>query len=199
MSKLVIIPCTMFPEGVIKLSCYSQRIQLSLVTLLVGVGITIIIDLQLNVSSSIISIFAIMTTCVTQIMTNTIQKCFKVSSTQLLYQSCPYQTITLFITRPFLDVVLTKKNVFVFHCTPLISWWASLLMYDLVSINFNTFLVIGRTFAMTYQLLGHLKTCLILAFGYVLLNNLFSWRNVCGIFIALFGIKFYSCECILES
>jgi len=51
-------------------------------------------------------------------MTNTIQKKFKVSSTQLLYQSCPYQALTLFIVGPFLDGLLTNKNVFAFKYTP---------------------------------------------------------------------------------
>ncbi|KAF3950702.1 hypothetical protein CMV_023577 [Castanea mollissima] len=43
-------------------------------------------------------------------MTNTIQKKFKVSSTQLLYQSCPYQAGTLLISGPFLDELLTDQN-----------------------------------------------------------------------------------------
>ena len=51
-------------------------------------------------------------------MTNTIQKRFKVSSTQLLYQSSPYQALTLFITGPFLDGLLTNLNVFSFKYTP---------------------------------------------------------------------------------
>ena len=51
-------------------------------------------------------------------MTNTIQKKFKVSSTQLLYQSCPYQALTLFIAGPFLDWCLTDLNVFAFKYTP---------------------------------------------------------------------------------
>ena len=51
-------------------------------------------------------------------MTNTIQKKFKVSSTQLLYQSCPYQAITLFVTGPFVDGLLTNQNVFAFKYTP---------------------------------------------------------------------------------
>jgi hypothetical protein len=51
-------------------------------------------------------------------MTNTIQKKFKVSSTQLLYQSCPYQAMTLFIVGPFLDGLLTNQNVFAFRYTP---------------------------------------------------------------------------------
>jgi hypothetical protein len=43
-----------------------------------------------------------------------------------------------------------------------------------VSVNFSTFLVIGTTSPVTYQVLGHLKTCLILSFGYVLLRDPFT-------------------------
>ncbi len=68
-----------------------------------------------------------------------------------------------------------------------------------VSVNFSTFLVLGKTSAVTYQVLGHLKTCLILALGYLVLANPFSWRNVCGILIALSGMALYSHACILES
>ena len=51
-------------------------------------------------------------------MTNTIQKRLEVTSTQLLYQSCPYQATTLFILGPFLDGLLTEKNVFAFDYNP---------------------------------------------------------------------------------
>lgn len=68
-----------------------------------------------------------------------------------------------------------------------------------VSVNFSTFLVIGKTSAVTYQVLGHLKTCLVLAFGYVLLHDPFSWRNILGILIAIFGMVLYSYFCTRES
>ena len=170
-------------------------------------------------------------------MTNTIQKKFKVSSTQLLYQSCPYQAITLFIVGPFLDGLLTNKNVFAFKFTPqvlvrietlprnsspppplctsfcnfvllnlTILYVLSLLQFFIVlsclisvSVNFSTFLVIGKTSAVTYQVLGHLKTCLVLGFGYVLLHDPFCWRNILGILIAVVGMVLYSYCCSLES
>lgn len=37
---------------------------------------------------------------------------------------------------------------------------------------------------MTYQVLGHLKTCLVLAFGYLVLENPFSWKNMLGILVS---------------
>ncbi|KAG5567089.1 hypothetical protein RHGRI_002603 [Rhododendron griersonianum] len=178
---------------------HSRNIQLSLGVLLLGVGIATVTDLQLNVLGSVLSLLAVFTTCVAQIMTNTIQKKFKVSSTQLLYQSCPYQAITLFITGPFVDWLLTNQNVFAFKYTPHVLAFIVLSCMISVSVNFSTFLVIGKTSPVTYQVLGHLKTCLVLGFGYVLLRNPFSWRNLLGILIAVVGMVIYSYFCTLES
>jgi solute carrier family 35 protein E3 len=68
-----------------------------------------------------------------------------------------------------------------------------------VSVNFSTFLVIGKTSPVTYQVLGHLKTCLVLAFGYLLLKDAFSWRNILGILVAVIGMVLYSYYCTLET
>ncbi|KAH9716709.1 UDP-xylose transporter 3 [Citrus sinensis] len=199
MTKLAIIPCTILLETLFFRKKFSRNIQLSLVILLVGVGIATVTDLQLNVLGSVLSLLAVLTTCVAQIMTNTIQKKFKVSSTQLLYQSCPYQALTLFIIGPFLDGLLTNKNVFAFKYTPYVLFFIVLSCLISVSVNFSTFLVIGKTSPVTYQVLGHLKTCLVLAFGYVLLHDPFSWRNILGILIAVIGMVLYSYCCSLES
>lgn len=58
--------------------------------------------------------------------------------------------------------------------------------------------MIGKTSPVTYQVLGHLKTCLVLAFGYILLRDPFNWRNIIGILIALIGMILYSYYCTLE-
>ncbi|KAF5744449.1 hypothetical protein HS088_TW07G00020 [Tripterygium wilfordii] len=199
MTKLAIIPCTVLLETLFVMKKFSRNIQLSLVVLLLGVGIATVTDLQLNLLGSILSLLAVITTCVAQIMTNTIQKKFKVSSTQLLYQSSPYQAITLLIVGPFLDGLLTSKNVFAFNYTPQVLFFIVLSCLISVSVNFSTFLVIGKTSPVTYQVLGHLKTCLVLAFGYVLLRDPFSWRNILGILIAVVGMALYSYYCTVES
>ncbi|XP_048424823.1 UDP-xylose transporter 3 isoform X2 [Pyrus x bretschneideri] len=199
MTKLAIIPCTVFLETLFFKKKFSRSVQFSLSILLLGVGVATVTDLQLNALGSFLSLLAVLTTCVAQIMTNTIQKKFKVSSTQLLYQSCPYQAITLFVIGPFLDGFLTNQNVFAFAYTPQVLFFIVLSCLISVSVNFSTFLVIGRTSAVTYQVLGHLKTCLVLAFGYILLHDPFSWRNILGILIAIVGMVLYSYYCTLES
>ncbi|KAJ6804792.1 putative membrane protein-like [Iris pallida] len=199
MTKLAIIPCTVLLETLFFRKKFSRSIQFALSILLIGVGIATVTDLQLNVLGSVLSLLAVVTTCIAQIMTNTIQKRFKVSSTQLLYQSCPYQALTLFIIGPFLDGLLTNQNVFLFKYTPQVLVFIVLSCLISVSVNFSTFLVIGKTSPVTYQVLGHLKTCLVLAFGYVLLHDPFSWRNILGILVALVGMILYSYYCSVES
>ena len=183
-------------------------------------------------------------------LTNTIQKRLNVTSTQLLYQSAPFQAAILFVSGPFVDKYLTRLNVFSFHYSPIVvvilhqyihflhcqlvgiivnkinmvcgglvhprynkfvkldngescfvsmQGFITLSCLIAVSVNFSTFLVIGKTSPVTYQVLGHLKTCLVLAFGYTLLHDPFTPRNIAGILIAVLGMLLYSYFCSVAS
>ncbi|KAI3995937.1 hypothetical protein MKX01_006832 [Papaver californicum] len=199
MTKLAIIPFTVLLETLFLKKQFSQNIKFSLSVLLLGVGIASITDLQLNLVGSIISLLAIATTCVGQILTNTIQKRLNVSSTQLLYQSAPFQAGILFVSGPLVDQCLTKQNVFAYKYSPFVLAFIILSCMISVSVNFSTFLVIGKTSPVTYQVLGHLKTCLVLGFGYTLLHDPFTNRNIIGILVAMFGMGLYSYFCTHEN
>lgn len=199
MTKLAIIPFTVLLETLFLKKQFSQKIKFSLFLLLVGVGIASITDLQLNFVGTVLSLLAIITTCVGQILTNTIQKRLNVSSTQLLYQSAPFQAAVLFVSGPLVDQFLTKQNVFAHNYSPLVLGFIVLSCLIAVAVNFSTFLVIGKTSPVTYQVLGHLKTCLVLAFGYTLLHDPFTERNIIGILVAVWGMGLYSYFCTQES
>ncbi|XP_021864880.2 UDP-xylose transporter 1 [Spinacia oleracea] len=199
MTKLAIIPFTVLLETLFLNKNFSRKIKFSLFVLLVGVGIASITDLQLNFVGTVLSGLAIVTTCVGQILTNTIQKRLNVSSTQLLYQSAPFQAAVLFVFGPMVDKFLTKQSVFAFKYSPVVLGFIVLSCLIAVSVNFSTFLVIGKTSPVTYQVLGHLKTCLVLGFGYTLLHDPFTERNIIGITIAVFGMGLYSYFCTNET
>lgn len=199
MTKLAIIPFTVLLETLFLKKQFSQKIKFSLFLLLVGVAIASVTDLQLNLVGTILSLLAIATTCVGQILTNTIQKRLNVSSTQLLYQSAPFQAAILFVSGPVVDQCLTKQNVFAYKYSPIVLAFIILSCIISVSVNFSTFLVIGKTSPVTYQVLGHLKTCLVLGFGYTLLHDPFTERNIIGILIAILGMGLYSYFCTREN
>ncbi|XP_059314614.1 UDP-xylose transporter 1 [Lycium ferocissimum] len=199
MTKLAIIPFTVLLETLFLKKQFSKNIKFALFILLIGVGIASITDLQLNFVGTVLSLLAIVTTCVGQILTNTIQKRLNISSTQLLYQSAPFQAAILFVTGPFLDQYLTKQNVFAYKYSPIVVGFIVLSCLIAVSVNFSTFLVIGKTSPVTYQVLGHLKTCLVLGFGYTLLHDPFTSRNIIGILVAIIGMGLYSYFCVNET
>ncbi|KAK3023118.1 hypothetical protein RJ639_042707 [Escallonia herrerae] len=199
MTKLAIIPFTVLLETLFLKKQFSQKIKFSLFLLLVGVGIASVTDLQLNLVGTVLSLLAIVTTCVGQILTNTIQKRLNVSSTQLLYQSAPFQAAILFVSGPLVDQYLTRQNVFAYKYSPIVSGFIILSCLIAVSVNFSTFLVIGKTSPVTYQVLGHLKTCLVLGFGYTLLHDPFTERNIIGILVAIIGMGLYSYFCTHEN
>jgi solute carrier family 35 protein E3 len=68
MTKLAIIPCTVVLETIFFRKMFSRKIQFSLVILLLGVGIATVTDLQLNMLGSVLSLLAVITTCVAQIV-----------------------------------------------------------------------------------------------------------------------------------
>uniref|UniRef100_A0A0D9XKP7 Sugar phosphate transporter domain-containing protein n=1 Tax=Leersia perrieri TaxID=77586 RepID=A0A0D9XKP7_9ORYZ len=197
MTKLAIIPFTMLLETIFLSKKFSRSIKISLMVLLLGVGIASVTDLQLNLLGSIIAMLTIAATKIK--LTNQIQRRLKVSSTQLLYQSSPYQSAVLLVTGPFVDKLLTNRDVFAFTYTLQVVGFIVLSCSIAVCVNFSTFLVIGTTSPVTYQVLGHLKTCLILSFGYVLLKDPFTFRNIAGILVAIFGMGLYSFFSVSES
>lgn len=192
MTKLAIIPCTVTMQSLFYGKRFSLMVKVALGVLLGGVGVATVTDLQLNFMGSLMSLFAVVTTCISQIWTNTLQKRFSVSSTQLLYNSAPYQALTMLVVGPVLDKMLTGDTVLDFEYNTMVVVFAVLSCLIAISVNFSTFLVIGKCDAVTYQVLGHLKTMLVLGFGFVVLGNPANWRNIGGIGIALVGMVAYA-------
>ncbi|KAL7228878.1 hypothetical protein ACSBR2_007548 [Camellia fascicularis] len=117
MTKLAIIPCAVLLETLFFSKKFNRRIQLSLSILLLGVGIATVTYLQLNIMGSILSLLAVVTTCVAQIDTN---------------KHAVYSLLVF--------VILLQLKVFIV-----------LSCLIAVSVNFSTFLVIGKTSPVMYQ------------------------------------------------
>jgi solute carrier family 35, member E3 len=56
-----------------------------------------------------------------------------------------------------------------------------------LGVNISNYLVLGKTSPLTYQVLGHLKTVLILVLGFTVFQKPIDMRNVSGILVAMIG------------
>lgn len=61
-----------------------------------------------------------------------------------------------------------------------------------LGVNISNYLVLGKTSPLTYQVLGHMKTILILVLGIVMFKKALDMRNLLGIMIAMVGVIAYT-------
>jgi solute carrier family 35 protein E3 len=221
MTKLAIIPATVTLQTLFYAKTFTTRVKLCLLVLLLvrcsgccphlwtgrtdpptprrprvqGVAVAQVNDVELNALGCVVSVFAVITTCVSQIWTGSMQKQHGVTSTQLLHNASPIMAATLLVIGVPVDAALMSPEaaaLFTFSVPSIFFTLLSCLIA--VSVNFSTFLVIGKCDAVTYQVLGHLKTVLILVLGFVALKNPANPRAIGGIFIAMVGMVAYAHE-----
>ncbi|KAJ4419994.1 hypothetical protein N0V85_000788 [Neurospora sp. IMI 360204] len=107
-----------------------------------------------------------------------------ISSMQLLYNQAPVAAFMLLYAIPFVDVfpnwrvdVPVQKWVLIL----LSGLWASL-------INISQFFIVARTGPVSSTVVGHVKTCTIVALGWVVGGRAITDRAVLGVVVALGGI-----------
>lgn len=120
------------------------------------------------------------------------QKTHSISSTQLLHTASPYMALTLLICGIPVDHALAGHKIQEFVLSIPSATYIVVSCIIAVCVNFSSFLVLGKCDAVTYQVLGHLKTMLILLMGFMVLKNPATARNVGGIMIALVGMVAYA-------
>ena len=73
-----------------------------------------------------------------------------------------------------------------------------------IAVNILSYALIGKTSAVTYQVVGHAKTCLVLIGGYVLVRSTPKspeelLKNILGVIVAMVGVLLYSWFNLQES
>lgn len=108
---------------------------------------------------------------------------------QLLSYQAPLSTLLLVGLVPMFD---DFKEILAYKMTALAALAIGASAYLAFFVNMSTFLIIGNMSAITYNVVGHAKLCLVLATGYFLFDKEISWMNLTGVTIAILGVSAYS-------
>ncbi|KAF3064556.1 Solute carrier family 35 member E3 [Daldinia childiae] len=115
------------------------------------------------------------------------QRKLKVSSMQLLFNQAPVSAFLLLYAIPFVDTFPTWTEV------PMARWFMILTSGVFAAlINLSQFFIIGQTGPVSSTVVGHLKTCLIVALGWATSGRSVGDKSIIGVFIAIGGIVTYS-------
>ena len=189
LSKLACIPVTLLVQKIAYNQSVSRLVQLTLVPITFGVGFATVYDIDLNFIGTVFATCAVIATALAQIFTNTYQKSLDCNAFQLLHLTSPYITIGMLLMCPFFDDTNKLLN---FQYTPHCILRILTSCFFALGVNISNYLVLGRTSPLTYQVLGHLKTVLILILGFVMFNKPIDMRNLIGIMIAMVGVIAYT-------
>ena len=189
LSKLACIPFTLFVQYMAYNQSVSRSVQLTLLPITIGVGYATVYDLDLNMIGTVFAVCAVIATALSQIFTNTYQKSLDCNAMQLLFHTSPYIALGMIIMCPFFDDLNLLMN-FVYTPPCLTRIFVSCLFA--LGVNISNYLVLGMTSPLTYQVLGHLKTVLIIVLGFLMFNKQADLRNITGIAIAMVGVVAYT-------
>ncbi|KAL5560239.1 hypothetical protein UlMin_036450 [Ulmus minor] len=191
-AKLSMIPVSCLLEVILDKIRYSRDTKLSISVVLMGVGVCTVTDVSVNAKGFIAAFVAVWSTALQQYYVHFLQRKYALGSFNLLGHTAPAQAASLLIVGPFLDYWLTNKRVdaYDYNMTSLI--FIILSCTIAIGTNLSQFICIGRFTAVSFQVLGHMKTILVLIMGFFFFGKEgLNLQVVLGMVIAVVGMIWY--------
>ncbi|XP_010529061.1 PREDICTED: UDP-galactose transporter 2-like [Tarenaya hassleriana] len=186
------IPVVCVMEWILHNKHYSKEVKASVMVVVIGVGICTVTDVKVNAKGFICACVAVFSTSLQQISIGSLQKKYSIGSFELLSKTAPIQALSLLILGPFIDYSLSGKFITTYKMT----YGAIVCILVSCSLavfcNVSQYLCIGRFSAVSFQVLGHMKTVCVLTLGWLLFDSEMTPKNITGMVLAVVGMVVYS-------
>ncbi|GLI60906.1 hypothetical protein VaNZ11_003139 [Volvox africanus] len=196
--KIAITPTVVVLEFLLFRKVQTSRVLISVMVVCVGVAVAAVTD-KVAVSNLIgvaVGLASVVVTGLYQIWAGSKQKELQANSSQLLLAYTPQAMAILAVLVPLLDDVgfthPGPDTVLGFRYTPSAIFAITVSGILGVLVSLTTFLVIGATSSLTYNVVGHSKTVLILAGGCLIFGEAMPWKRFLGVIVTMTGIVWYS-------
>ncbi|XP_043722275.1 UDP-rhamnose/UDP-galactose transporter 6-like [Telopea speciosissima] len=191
-AKLSMIPVSCLLEVVLDKMRYSRDTKLSILVVLLGVGVCTVTDVSVNSRGFVAAFVAVWSTALQQYYVHFLQRKYSLGSFNLLGHTAPAQAASLLLLGPFLDYWLTNKRVDTYDYNVISTVFIMLSCTIAVGTNLSQFICIGRFTAVSFQVLGHMKTILVLILGFIFFGKEgLNLQVVLGMVIAVVGMIWY--------
>ncbi|XP_052190447.1 UDP-rhamnose/UDP-galactose transporter 6-like isoform X5 [Diospyros lotus] len=186
------IPVSCLLEVVFDKIRYSRDTKLSIAVVLLGVAVCTVTDVSVNAKGFIAAFIAVWSTALQQYYVHFLQRKYSLSSFNLLGHTAPAQAATLLLLGPFVDYWLTNRRIDAFDFSIASLVFIVLSCTIAVGTNLSQFICIGRFTAVSFQVLGHMKTILVLILGFLFFGKEgLNLHVVLGMVIAVVGMVWY--------
>ena len=196
LSKLCNIPFMIVYNYLVEGQKTPAKILFSLVFLLIGIGMFTVNDVSVNWFGTLMACIAIPAGSLTQLFTKSMQTKYSIIGPTLQHASA-LPSFFCCLAASCATETHSANNIFTNNWTPTVV--GLILLSGLLAIGTNTcaFGLIGKTSAITFQVVGHLKTMLIFAFGLIMFKdptetNEVLLKKVSGLAVAMIGVILYT-------
>ncbi|KAF1971810.1 TPT-domain-containing protein [Bimuria novae-zelandiae CBS 107.79] len=187
LSKVMTTPTVVLINFLLFRKIVTRWMLASIIATCLGVSLTINQTTGPALHGIIIATTAFCSTALYQIWIGKKIEDFSVSPPQLLLNQAPLSVLMLIPFIPFIDKFPDLAEV---PSDKLYSAFLSGIMASLY--NLSQFLIIGRTSALTFNIVSHIKSILILSFGWYSEGKILSPTDWLGVLLALGGGWVYS-------
>eukprot|EP00729_Bicosta_minor_P001568 gene1568-12153_t len=186
-SKILVTPAVMALNYGLYGESTTMKTKMAVAVMLLGVTMATVTDVDVTTTGFVVGMLAVTGAAQQQILIGKIQKQLKASSNQLLVSYTPFVVVMLACCTP-IDMQLEENKDTEAVITIVTSGCLGML------VSLSTFLMIGATSPLTYNIVGHLKTVSILTMGVILFGDSMSIKKFLGICFALTGVIWYSLQ-----
>ncbi|ONK55588.1 uncharacterized protein A4U43_UnF1220 [Asparagus officinalis] len=191
-AKLCMIPVSCLLEVLFDKIHYSRDTKLSIMVVLAGVAVCTVNDVSVNTKGLIAAVIAVWSTALQQYYVHFLQRKYSLGSFNLLGHTAPVQAASLLILGPFIDFWLTSKRIDAFEYNLNAVYFLIMSCTIAVGTNLSQFICIGRFTAVSFQVIGHMKTILVLILGFFLFGKEgLNLHVVLGMILAVIGMIWY--------
>ncbi|KAK3940509.1 triose-phosphate transporter [Diplogelasinospora grovesii] len=201
-ARIMLTPCVALMNYLLYRATLPRNALLALVPACFGVGMVSYYDslptadTKVKTTSSLGVIFAfsgIFASSLYTVWIASYHRKLKMSSMQLLFNQAPVSAIMLLYVIPFVDTFPVWTEV------PG-NRWLMILMSGMFAalINISQFFIIAQTGPVSSTVVGHVKTCTIVALGWMTSGRTVGDKSVLGVLVALGGIIAYSIVMLKE-
>ncbi|KAK6130576.1 hypothetical protein DH2020_035668 [Rehmannia glutinosa] len=191
-SKLSMIPVVCVMEWILHSKKYTNEVKTSVVVVVIGVGVCTVTDVKVNAKGFLCACVAVFATSLQQISIGSLQKKYSIGSFELLSKTAPIQACSLLVLGPIIDYYLSGKLIFDYNFGSGVILFIILSCSLAVFCNVSQYLCIGRFSAVSFQVLGHMKTVCVLTLGWLLFDSALTFKNIMGMVVAVVGMVIYS-------
>eukprot|EP01001_Neometanema_parovale_P007314 NODE_3623_length_1187_cov_236.701128_g3441_i0.p1 GENE.NODE_3623_length_1187_cov_236.701128_g3441_i0~~NODE_3623_length_1187_cov_236.701128_g3441_i0.p1 ORF type:complete len:363 (-),score=30.32 NODE_3623_length_1187_cov_236.701128_g3441_i0:98-1114(-) len=188
-AKLTTVPMTCVIEYLWFGTQYSYQILATLAILLVSIGIATITDVQLSVAGLMFGLTGALGTTLYSIIVKDLQRETKITGIQIVLKISGWIALC---EAPFVAILDDVGDLSRYPFTPIVLLLVLVTCILALALNVSYISVVDATSPLTLQVLGHVKTILIVALGILLFSSKVVLKNLIGIGLALCAVIVYS-------